>query len=160
MIDNVSTLDISSYGGVGVLLPLVIAFLNRPTFPTWLRGLIMLIISIIAGMITYGLKNEWDFTSGPAVLTAVIGVVAATQVAYHALWQPNGIAGKIETNINSGSTPTPAHAATEADHADQDIEEDTPDEDEIDQPDESVEYAPEEGDDTDAYVDADAVPTR
>lgn len=112
MIMNVvglSQTDVAVYGLLSSLLPALIAVINRPHFPAWLKQIIMFVVAVIAGGVTYGLKNGWDFSSRAGIITALIGVWLATQAAYLVFWK-QALAPAIESSINSGAK-APKHAA-------------------------------------------------
>lgn len=101
---GLSQIDIAVYGGIGSLLPVLVALINRPHFPAWVKQLIMIGLAVVAGVITYGLKNGWDFTSSTGLVTALLGVWAATQAAYLLFWG-KALAPTIEANVNGGQQP-------------------------------------------------------
>lgn len=107
--NQLSQTDVAVYGMVAAALPALVAVFNRPHFPGWLKQLIMLVVALLAGGVTYGLKNGWDFSSRAGVITALIGVWIATQTAYLVFWK-QALAPAIESSVNSGSK-APKHAA-------------------------------------------------
>lgn len=112
-IAGLTQVDIAVYGIVAALLPGLIAIINRPTFPAWAKQLVMVVVAVAAGAVTYGLKNGWDFSSTAGVITALTGVWVATQAAYLVFWK-QALAPAIESNVNGGPA---AKAARDADIA-------------------------------------------
>lgn len=102
-ITDITAGDAASYGGIAIFLPLIVAVINRPTFPAWGKQLIMVGVALVAGVITYGSRNDWDFTNTNGIITAVMGVVAVTQAAYRVLWS-KGAAPAIEQGVNGGTS--------------------------------------------------------
>lgn len=100
-ITDITGADIATYGGVAAILPLIVSIINRPHFPAWAKQLIMILVALVAGVLTYGAKNEWHFDSVNGVITALIGVVAVAQIAYRVLWS-KGAAPAIEQRVNGG----------------------------------------------------------
>lgn len=109
---NELTTDATVYGGVGTLLPLLVAVINRPSFPSWLKQTVMVACSIAVGIVTYGVQYGWDFTDPAHIVLAVLGVATATQLAYRGLWS-KGVAPAIEANILGGKKPDPAPVAND-----------------------------------------------
>lgn len=101
---GLSATDLAVYGLIASFLPGVTAIFNRPHFPGWLKQVIEVVIAVVAGGLAYGLKNGWDFSSRAGVITALLGVWAATQAAYLLFWQ-HALAPAIESKINGGKAP-------------------------------------------------------
>lgn len=82
---------------VGLALPALIAVVNRSHWPSWVRALVAVATSVVAGGGTAYLTGQ---------LTAVTWVHAALVVAvaavgsYRLWWHPSGIAPAIEAHIN------------------------------------------------------------
>lgn len=103
---GLTQIDVAVYGGIGSLLPVLVALINRPHFPSWAKQLIMIVLAVAAGVVTYGFKNGWDFSSTAGIVTALLGVWAATQAAYLVFWG-KALAPAIEANVNGGNQPQP-----------------------------------------------------
>lgn len=92
--------DVMVYGIVSAFLPGLIAIINRPHFPDWLRQVIMAAVALAAGFVTYGFKNGWDFKSA-GLGAAMLGVWAATQLAYQYFWK-KGLGPALEAKVLGG----------------------------------------------------------
>jgi hypothetical protein len=86
---------------VGVLLPPFVAVVQRPNWaPRW-RTLVMLAVAVLDGLGTAYFADQWHGAT-PAALVAL--AVASISAAYHGLWQPSGIAPRIEHATSPAST--------------------------------------------------------
>jgi len=102
---------------VGAFLPALVAFVNRAEWASWIKGLVALGTSALAGTVTALLSGEFTGTSW---LTAIGVVFASAQASYALWWKTSGIAGKIESGANI-IPPSPekpgAHRAVESAYA-------------------------------------------
>lgn len=95
-----STLDIASLL-VGTLLPLLVSVINRAHWPSWGKGAVAIVSSVVAGVIT-----AWatDQLHGKGIAEAVGIVLVAAVGTYKALWQPAGIGPRIEVATTPART--------------------------------------------------------
>jgi hypothetical protein len=78
---------------VGTLMPMLVAVINQPKWPSWLRAVATAGLCIVAGGITAAAS---DGLTGKTWLQGAGIVFAAALAAYHAWWKPSGIAPAIE----------------------------------------------------------------
>lgn len=90
---------------IGSLLPLVIAFIQREHWSSQIRSLVAFAAVFVAGLGTA--YFDGDFTT-KGVVGAILIVFTTARTTYAALWQPTGVAQKIE----SATTATPKVAAS------------------------------------------------
>ena len=76
------------------VLPLIIAFIQQPTWSPRLRSLVMFATSavVVIGQLLF--SGELDNWSDPAV--SVLTVVVMTIAFYKGVWKPTGVAPSIE----------------------------------------------------------------
>lgn len=84
-------------GIVGFLLPALVAVVNREEWKPWLKAVVALGSSILAGTVTALLSG--DFT-GTNWVTAIGIVFAASAASYKLWWKGSGISDKIEKGVN------------------------------------------------------------
>lgn len=78
---------------VGSLMPSVVAVINQPSWPSWLRAVATAVVCIVAGVLTAASTGGLSGAS----LTQAIGVVFGAALAtYHAWWKRSGITDAIE----------------------------------------------------------------
>jgi hypothetical protein len=100
---NLGSLDLV----IGWLLPLVIAVLNRPSFPKWARVLVMVGVAAVAGVIaaaTQGVFNDFDWSNAGQLFTTIALIAALAHGFYEKFWLRIGVA----TAIEEKTSPTPA----------------------------------------------------
>lgn len=79
---------------VGILLPLVIAMINRTAWSASQKAIGALVICIGAAAVEVAIKGQWTPKNFAANAVAVFFIVVTT---YKGFWQPTGIANVIET---------------------------------------------------------------
>jgi hypothetical protein len=89
---------------VGALLPAGVAAINRVAWPSWLKGVVAVVVSVLAGGVTVYLTGQLN---GLAWTRAALVVAFAALAAYRTWWHPTGIARAIESGINPGPVPAP-----------------------------------------------------
>lgn len=78
---------------VGFLAPPVIAVAQQPSWPDWLRSLVTVAFSVVAGTGTVWLTGNFE----PADLVSSVLLILVTSIAaYKGVWKPTTIAPKIE----------------------------------------------------------------
>jgi len=86
--------DTASWGLiVGVLLPLLTALVQQPSWSRPARVAVAVLASGIAGVLTCLAAGTFDLGN---VLGTVAAVLVAAQASYESLWQPSGVAPAIE----------------------------------------------------------------
>lgn len=90
---------------VGAFLPALVALVNRADWKSWLKGVVAVLSSVLAGTVTALLAG--DFT-GVHWVTAMGIVFASSQVAYLTWWKGTGISDKIEKAVNIIKSTPPA----------------------------------------------------
>lgn len=78
---------------VGFLLPNAVAIVNRPGFSPAVKGLITLVVCIIAGGGTAWFNDAF---TGRGIVSSCLVVAVMTLVSYQNLWKPSGITPAIE----------------------------------------------------------------
>jgi hypothetical protein len=84
---------------VGALLPAVVAAINRVNWPPWLKGVVAIATSIVAGGVTAYLTGQ---LTGATWVHAGVVVAGAALATYRWWWHPTGIAPAIERTVNPG----------------------------------------------------------
>lgn len=86
---------------VGFLAPLLVAVVERPGWPKWLRTVVAAGFSIAAGTGTVWLTGNLD---GRSVVTSILLVAVTSMAAYKGLWKPASVTLRIE----AATSPRPA----------------------------------------------------
>lgn len=83
---------------VGLVLPALVAFVTKETLPQWIKSLILLFLSTVAGVIS-GLAasppaswHQWQ-----AVLVAIFVTFVSAAASDHSLWTPSGALSAISS---------------------------------------------------------------
>lgn len=83
---------------VGFALPLILAVIQRPHWPSWVRAVVAFAAFVVVGLGTAYFNGDLN---GKSIVSAVLFVLVTAITSYKGLWQPTGIAPKIE----SATTP-------------------------------------------------------
>ncbi|WP_404949129.1 hypothetical protein HFP70_35695 [Streptomyces sp. ARC14] len=104
-----STLQtIAAGSGVGGLLPLVTAIVQRPHWSVQTKQLVAVVVALVAGVATVVSSGGLaQFENGWLSIGTIGAVLAASQAAYDLIWKPTSLAPAIE----SATTPKRARAA-------------------------------------------------
>ncbi len=88
---------------VGLLLPGLVAIVNRESWKPWVKAVVAVAASVLVGTVTALLSGGF---TGVTWVQALVIVSVASQVAYHTWWKNSGISDWIEKSINviSGKT--------------------------------------------------------
>jgi hypothetical protein len=87
--DNLSALNLI----IGFLSPLVISVINRPTWDSKVKVLVMVLFSVASGFLTALFSDELN----PEDLTStILTIMVASIVSYHGIFKPSEVAPKIE----------------------------------------------------------------
>lgn len=81
---------------VGGLLPLLTSVVEQPQWSARTRTVMSVIVSIIAGIVTYVSAEGLHFESPSAIVATVVGVIITSAAAYKTLWKPTGATQAIE----------------------------------------------------------------
>jgi hypothetical protein len=85
---------------IGTLAPIVIAWIQQPKWPDWLRAVVTAVFCLVVGF-----GNVWlngDLTKASDWVGAVGLVFMAAITAYKGFWKPTGIADKMESATSPG----------------------------------------------------------
>jgi hypothetical protein len=89
---------------VGALLPPLVAVVQQRHWPTWLRTLVGVVASLVAGTGTVLVQHGWSWHDW--VGTSLLILVASVST-YRGVWKKSGIAPKIEAMTSAGTQPQP-----------------------------------------------------
>lgn len=78
---------------VGSVLPAAVAAINKSTWSAQVKGIVAIIVSILAGGVTAYLNDAF---TGQEVVRSVLIVAVLSQVTYQTYWKPSRIAPAIE----------------------------------------------------------------
>jgi len=78
---------------VGFVLPLLVSVVNRSYWPGWVKGVVVILSSLVAGVVT-----AWatEGLTGKSIVESVLVVGGAAIAAYKLFWQPTGIGPALE----------------------------------------------------------------
>jgi hypothetical protein len=118
---------------VGSLLPLPTAILQQPTWGRRKRALVALLLSVVAGAVTWVSTHGLDWSTWKALIGTVIGVVLSSGTAYLAVWKPLGVAPALEDTTSPkppepdpDAAPVPEEEEAEVDSIPDDDDEELP----------------------------------
>lgn len=93
----------------GVFTPLLTSLAQRPNFSKQKRTVVGVAVSILIGVLACLVDGTLsEPTTLLATVAAVVTVAAAT---YKTLWQPSGVAGKVELATSPSTSGGAGHAA-------------------------------------------------
>lgn len=83
---------------LGVVTPIIVAFVRKPTTSRLAAQLISLAVAVVIGIGNLAVQGVFnDLTITPArVLTLLAAVIGASQAAYVLLWKPTGVEPAID----------------------------------------------------------------
>lgn len=90
---------------VGALAPALVATINRVAWPAWLKGVVVIVVSIAGGGITAYLTGQLTAVTWTH---AALVVAAAALATYRLWWHPTGIGPALERAVNPGPAAPPA----------------------------------------------------
>jgi hypothetical protein len=85
---------------VGAASPLAISVVQRPSWTSQIRVAIMAVFCLIVGAGTAYFTGQ---LTGRSVVSAVLVVLVTALATYHGIWQPTGIAPKLEVATTPGN---------------------------------------------------------
>jgi amino acid transporter len=85
---------------LGSLLPLLLAVVQQPKWPQWLRVLVTVVICVVVGLGNVYFNGSLLHTT--SIVEAILLVLVAALSTYHGLWKPSGIAPKLESATSPG----------------------------------------------------------
>lgn len=100
--------------GVGFVLPMLVAIINRSEWKPWVKAIVALLSSIAAGTVTALLAGEF---TGANWLQAIGVVFASSQLAYHTWWKNSSMTSWLEETINVITGRKTSESSGEADGA-------------------------------------------
>jgi hypothetical protein len=109
---------------VGALLPLVTAVVQQPHWSDRLRTLVGLLVSLLAGGVTYFSTNGFHLSDPTRIISAVLGTTLAAGASYKTIWKTSGVTDKIEQSTSPQSDPQDPDEVDEADAPDPTEEDD------------------------------------
>ena len=84
---------------VGAFLPMLVAVVNQAHWPSWVKGVVVVLTSIVAGGVTSLVSGQ---VTGLRWTESALIIAGAAVVAYRHFWQPTGIAPAIEQATTPG----------------------------------------------------------
>lgn len=88
---------------IAFFIPPVLALVQQPTWPDWLRSALMFVVAVAVGTGTLYFAGTLAFDTGLA--TNILLVLVTAIGVYHGFYKPTGIAPAIE-HATSGTLPT------------------------------------------------------
>lgn len=92
---------------VGIVTPLLVALIQRPTMSKQLRTVIAIAAAVIIGLISAAASGQLSQPS--SALTLIVVLYATCEAAYQKIWKATGLAKSIEVK----TSPTPVIPAQE-----------------------------------------------
>ena len=102
-----SNLQLSS-AFVGLIVPLVVSFVNQTHWKSQVKGLVAILVSLVAAVVTSWAAGELH---GKSLATSFLIVLGATLSTYRIFWKPTGIADSVESATTVHKTPSTTAAA-------------------------------------------------
>ncbi len=84
---------------LGMLLPLVIAFINQCRWPATVKGIVALLVCVISAVVVEVLRGDITFVDWGSTIVVVLTTAFGF---YKVLWQPSEIAPRIERATSVG----------------------------------------------------------
>jgi hypothetical protein len=103
----VSNLQLSS-AFVGLIVPLVVSFVNQTHWKSQVKGLVAILVSLVAAVLTSWAAGDLH---GKSLATSFLIVLGATLSTYRVFWKPTGIADSVEGATTVHKTPSATAAA-------------------------------------------------
>lgn len=89
---------------VGFFLPLLLAVVQQPRWPSYVRSIVMFLGCLVASAGTVILQGEF---SGERWVESALLIIVTTIATYKGLWKPIEVAPAIEDATSPGTTPNP-----------------------------------------------------
>ena len=102
-----SNLQLSS-AFVGLIVPLVVSFVNQTHWKSQVKGLVAILVSLVAAVVTSWAAGDLH---GRSLATSFLIVLGATLSTYRIFWKPTGIADSVENATTVHKTPSTTAAA-------------------------------------------------
>ena len=105
-----SNLQLSS-AFVGLVVPLVVSFVNQTHWKSQVKGLVAILVSLLAAVVTSWAAGDLH---GKSLATSFLIVLGATLSTYRIFWKPTGIADSVEsaTTVHKARSTTAAAPTT------------------------------------------------
>ena len=97
-----SNIELSS-AFVGLLVPLIVSFVNQTHWKSQVKGLVAIVVSLVAAVVTSWAAGDLH---GRSLATSFLIVLGATLTTYRVFWKPTGIADSVESATTVHKTPT------------------------------------------------------
>jgi hypothetical protein len=81
--------------GSGILIPLVVGFITKVHAPKWLKAVLNLVLSAIAGALSTALASNGNVLLSTWAL-GIIQTFVTSIVSYYGLWKPSGAAAAVQ----------------------------------------------------------------
>jgi hypothetical protein len=85
---------------VGSVLPPLVAILEQPKWPDWLRSVVAVLSSLVAGFVTTWIVEGGDDLFERGLVTAVLLVLVSSLTTYRNFWKPTTLAPQIEAKTS------------------------------------------------------------
>ena len=92
-------------GLIGVLIPFAVALLVRKSWDGWIKGLVMIGLSLVIAAIKVAFSGDFDVT-GSHLAQTFVAIAVASQVSYEAVTKE--WAKQLQNFGNKDATPTAA----------------------------------------------------
>ena len=89
---------------VGGLLPVLIAVVQQPKWSAKTRSIMTVLVSGLAGLVTYVSTNGLNFGDVPTLVTTVVGIILASVASYESIWKKVGTTKAIELATSPSQT--------------------------------------------------------
>lgn len=84
---------------IGMVLPPVVALVQRDTFPSPVKVAIMLAVAVVDGLGSAYFTGQFH---GATPLTAILVAAVAIGTAYQSIWRPLGVTARITSALSRG----------------------------------------------------------
>lgn len=107
-VDQNLPVDVQVSALIGFLLPLLVAVIIRSNWPGWVKGLVVIGSSAVAGALTAWAQGKFSENWSQNIGTILILAIAS----YKLFWQPTGIGPALERATQPAALEDPKSPAT------------------------------------------------
>lgn len=86
---------------LGILLPLLIAWLLKSHWTRRTQSLIMIAVVLVTSAITMWLQGSLNDIDSTTFVAKALELLVVTQAAYYGIWKPLGVSGAVQENVPS-----------------------------------------------------------